>query len=125
LRTTLQIGSTGAIRPISLNFDHIGAGVDGKVSGWGSTIQGPGQPSTFLQWLNKTTISNDDCKAALNPSLPNYFPVIPSFLCTRGQIGSGFCFGDSGGPLASNGQLIGIVSWGNLFLEIFCQFFID
>lgn len=29
------------------------------------------------------------------------------------QSGRGMCHGDSGGPLASNGELIGLVSWGH------------
>lgn len=35
-------------------------------------------------------------------------------LCAFGRKSEGFCFGDSGGPLTSNGQLIGVVSWGIL-----------
>lgn len=32
-------------------------------------------------------------------------------ICTKNQIGTGSCIGDSGSPLVFNGTIIGIISW--------------
>lgn len=37
--------------------------------------------------------------------------VFDSTLCSFTQTGQGICFGDSGGPLTSGGNVIGIASW--------------
>lgn len=33
-------------------------------------------------------------------------------ICALARRDYGTCFGDSGSPLASNGRLVGVVSWG-------------
>lgn len=60
-----------------------------------------------LMFAHLTTISNEDCQ-------PRWFEqeIVSGHLCTTSPRGIGTCFGDSGGPLAADGKLIGIVSFG-------------
>ncbi|KAF2892689.1 hypothetical protein ILUMI_13486 [Ignelater luminosus] len=95
------------IQPIELETEDVGGGDDAVLSGWGTTSF-PGLVPNNLQFINLTTISNDECKS----SLGGFPPVLDSNICTFTQRGEGACHGDSGGPLAVNGKQAGIVSWG-------------
>lgn len=78
--------------------------------GWGSTSTGifPIMPP-ILQTVTKPILPMVQCEAVLGPGSP----VHPTNVCT-GPLTGGIsaCGGDSGGPLAQNGLLVGIVSWG-------------
>ncbi|XP_049766550.1 kallikrein-7-like [Schistocerca cancellata] len=87
----------------------LGAGSSATLSGWGSTSTGllPHMPD-ILQWVNVSVISNTECALLLGDS-----PLNDDSVCTGPVDGSiSACEGDSGGPLAQDGTLIGIVSWG-------------
>lgn len=56
-----------------------------------------------------STLTNDDCRRRSSSDLPHLF--YNGTLCAFARKNQGVCFGDSGGPLTANGQLIGIVSW--------------
>lgn len=58
-----------------------------------------------------TTITNKECKARESGVLQTF--VSSGTLCAFTSNGTGTCFGDSGSPLATNGQLIGVVSWAD------------
>lgn len=61
-----------------------------------------------LQYLDMTTVTNDDCRARHTAEFVPY--ITESMLCVYGnQPERGVCNGDSGGPLTSNGVLIGAV----------------
>lgn len=47
----------------------------------------------------------------LNTEDPEEISLDSSIICTANEPGTGACVGDSGGPLASNDTLIGIMSW--------------
>lgn len=55
-------------------------------------------------------MNNDDCRATIANDHKEF--IHDKSLCTAAKRGQGGCFGDSGGPLTANGQLIGVVSWG-------------
>lgn len=61
-------------------------------------------------WKNTQTLTNQDCKSRHTAGNAN--SVHDSSICTFTRFGQGTCMGDSGGPLISGGQQIGIVSWG-------------
>ncbi|XP_011310431.1 chymotrypsin-2-like [Fopius arisanus] len=52
------------------------------------------------------TLSRSECAILLEEELS------PGKLCTIRTQGTGTCYGDSGGPLISNGEIIGITSTG-------------
>lgn len=55
-------------------------------------------------------MSNEECKDRLNQSIRNR--IFDTSLCVVKRRGIGVCTGDSGGPLAINGVLVGVTSWG-------------
>lgn len=63
-----------------------------------------------LQVLAVKTITEEQCRPQIPPELRQFLYV--GSLCINVQRGQGACVGDSGGPLASDGRLIGVVSWG-------------
>lgn len=64
----------------------------------------------YLQFLKVYTMENDECRNRQQEVLTNF--VHNATLCTFRKLGLGSCHGDSGGPLAAGGKLIGLVSWG-------------
>ncbi|KAI9582538.1 hypothetical protein GQX74_009925 [Glossina fuscipes] len=86
--------------------------VDGAaaiVSGWGITDKTANIRDTFpLKSVDVNIIGRDACASATY----RYGSSIElSMICAQ-DAGKDACIGDSGGPLVSNGQLVGIVSWG-------------
>ncbi|KAK6640427.1 hypothetical protein RUM44_012122 [Polyplax serrata] len=80
--------------------------------GWGRT--GEHKPaSTLLLHLNKTVMSNSECKERMGPG---HGTIGEGNICFSGEPNYGVCFGDSGGPLlyVDNGKkyTVGVVSWG-------------
>lgn len=69
-----------------------------KRSGWGGT-RTAGPAPNILQWITKTTISNDDCRSRL-PDDQEF--ISDSKICTYTRVGEGICQGDSGGLVEEN-----------------------
>ncbi|XP_049962284.1 trypsin-1-like [Schistocerca serialis cubense] len=86
------------------------AGSIAALSGWGSTKSGilPHDPD-ILQYVDVSVIGMTECYELLD----NYSALNDNNVCT-GPVTGGIaaCTGDSGGPLAQDGTVIGIVSWG-------------
>ena len=91
-------------------------------AGWGIDNHHPfGRPSPSLLIVNTTTMSNENCKAALplTPAPPAAIPgaITANMICAF-EPGQAVCNGDSGGPLITLSKdrsyylQIGIVSWG-------------
>ncbi|GLH14754.1 Lectizyme, partial [Gryllus bimaculatus] len=79
------------------------------LSGWGSTSTSlvPSTPS-ILQTVEVPLLSFEECWAAVGGE-----PLADTNVCSGPLTGgTSACSGDSGGPLAQNGEVIGIVSWG-------------
>ncbi|XP_073845676.1 trypsin eta-like [Musca autumnalis] len=83
------------------------AGSTAWVTGWGTTTEG-GANSFKLQEAEVKVIDQDVCNDAYG-----FGRITENMLCA-GAVGGGrdACQNDSGGPLMSNGSLIGIISWG-------------
>ncbi|XP_030386546.1 trypsin alpha-3-like [Scaptodrosophila lebanonensis] len=80
-------------------------GSTAKVSGWGKTTFGYPE---ILQSVDVEIVSFNVCKNSYDPK---NFKVTEAMICAASE-GKDACHSDSGGPLVSNGQLVGIVSWG-------------
>ncbi|XP_074837554.1 anionic trypsin-like [Carettochelys insculpta] len=79
-----------------------------SLSGWGTTSSPKKNFPKYLQCADIPTISQNKCKAT-------YGSLITENVFCAGveKGGKDSCYGDSGGPLVCNGQLQGVVSWGN------------
>ncbi|XP_057322705.1 chymotrypsin-1-like [Microplitis mediator] len=91
---------------IRLPTSYTAGGLHGTVFGWGYLKEKSGSVTDRLQKAPVTTLSYQECLRRA-PT-----PIEPSHLCGISSKGIGFCDGDSGGPLISNGQVIGVVSMG-------------
>ncbi|XP_037302143.1 chymotrypsin-1-like [Manduca sexta] len=118
LYTTTDIVWNNVVRPIFINYEWIGKGMNCRVAGWGR-IRNGGIISRNLRELNVQTVDGNHCvrevariAASLNRSVPSVDPNIE--LCTFHSRNHGTCNGDSGSALVrvDRGQQIGIESWG-------------
>ncbi|XP_053409782.1 serine protease 1-like [Nycticebus coucang] len=90
------------VSPISLPSACVPAGTECLISGWGKTLRN----SDLLQCVKVPLMSDAQCKAA-------YPGEITSNMICAGfpEGGKDSCRGDTGGPVACNGELQGITSW--------------
>lgn len=78
----------------------------------------PKYPKT-LQYKEVLTITQEECLADFEPLQTSDFvdwqqsvdSINNGVICTRNANGTGICMGDSGGPVAFNNHLLGLVSW--------------
>ncbi|XP_028131868.1 trypsin-1 [Diabrotica virgifera virgifera] len=95
------------VKPINLpkqNFETIGEAV---ISGWGNTDKEL-EPDN-LQWELTQISDGQTCIGQFG----NIFNETTNVCSENLKQGQGPCSGDSGGPLAQHGTLIGVVSWGS------------
>ncbi|XP_077114240.1 trypsin-like [Ranitomeya variabilis] len=108
IKLARRISLTSYVRTVSLSSLCAGAATTCLVSGWGNTLPSDAYyPSYTLQCLESPTVSASDCS--------KYYPgrLTHNMFCA-GRVGKfTTCKGDEGGPLVCQGQLQGIVSWGN------------
>ncbi|RZC38769.1 uncharacterized protein BDFB_007927, partial [Asbolus verrucosus] len=84
--------------------------VVGIATGWGRLSEGGPLPME-LQKVELPTVNIDDCKAMYGPS----YEITDRMFCAGyKEGGKDTCEGDSGGPLAVDGLLLGITSWGQI-----------
>ncbi|KAG8430067.1 hypothetical protein GDO86_018541, partial [Hymenochirus boettgeri] len=79
-----------------------------QVSGWGNIYSNNVHYPNLLQCVEAPVLSDETC-------LDAYGMVITKNMFCAGYMegGKDSCQGDSGGPLVCNGELHGVVSWGN------------
>ncbi|XP_077284734.1 uncharacterized protein LOC143910221 [Arctopsyche grandis] len=106
LSTALTMGIGIGIINLPSPFIEPEPGSNAVVTGWG-TNNDLSKPDRFHRATVKI-MSRFICQNYL----PDY-PVTGSMICTLGVDSQGPCDGDEGGPLAYNGQVIGIISWRN------------
>ncbi|XP_075207681.1 trypsin-like [Anomaloglossus baeobatrachus] len=108
IKLARQISVNSVVHSVSLPSHCAAAGTHCLVSGWGNTSPSDAYyPSYTLQCLESPTVTSNDCSS--------YYPgrLTPNMFCA-GRVGKfATCKGDEGGPLVCQGQLQGIVSWGN------------
>ncbi|XP_037949921.1 trypsin delta-like [Teleopsis dalmanni] len=106
LSTPLIYKST--IKNIPLATTSPDDGAPAAVSGWGVTTFGAAAVPNQLLFIDLNIISRSKCAS----STYRYGPQIRSSMICAADAGKDACQGDSGGPLVSNGELVGVVSWG-------------
>ena len=95
------------IRPIFLSRSDPPVGARVVISGYGA-INNYKINAKELQWTFVYTRWTESCRRF------THFPILwHSAICLDHEIGSGACFGDSGGPLTFNEELIGVCSFGD------------
>lgn len=136
LETTTPIQLNDRVRPIPLRRQFVDAGVETITTGWGRRrslgvrIETQINDSIFklffilnfqldsyispnstvhLQYLRQNTTTNVYCRSRHVPPITTFFHN--GTLCAFSRRGQGLCYHDFGGPLAANGQLVGVVSW--------------
>ncbi|XP_046988935.1 trypsin-1-like [Schistocerca americana] len=111
LQSSLSLGTY--VQAISLpSAGSIPAGGSTAViSGWGTTETA--STPDILQTVDVSIIDYETCSQNIDDLDLGTNPLTETMVCT-GPIYDGIsvCSGDSGGPLAQNGELIGVVSWG-------------
>ena len=108
LKTSKDIQFDEFTQPISLPISSQQIYSRGVASGWGLTSEDSGL-SRNLQYLEVDVLSNEDCTQNMNGV---GWPIDRTNICTASPKGQGLCSADSGGPLVSDNQLIGVLSWG-------------
>ncbi|CAL8340297.1 unnamed protein product [Gadus morhua 'NCC'] len=95
------------VKPVALPTACPVAGDQCVVSGWGNIYSDSVFNPFYLQCLELPILSAEDCSNSY-PGMITERMVCAGFL----EGGKDSCQGDSGGPLVCNGELQGIVSWG-------------
>ncbi|XP_049799487.1 trypsin-1-like [Schistocerca nitens] len=109
LRTAFTFNSY--VQPISLPNGGVipTAGSSAVASGWGLT-EDSSQPD-ILQTVDVVVIDEATCRQLVD-NFVSENPLTDTMICTGPVTGGiSLCNGDSGGPLAQNGTLIGVASW--------------
>ncbi|XP_019513717.1 PREDICTED: kallikrein-5 [Hipposideros armiger] len=107
IKLNRRIHETQDVKPINISSHCPAAGTRCMVSGWG-TVSSPNiNFPKVLQCLNITVLSDDRCREAY----PRQIDV--TMFCAGDETGRDSCQGDSGGPVVCNGNLQGLVSWGD------------
>ncbi|XP_004430736.2 PREDICTED: anionic trypsin-like [Ceratotherium simum simum] len=96
------------VSTISLPSASAAAGTVCLISGWGNTLSSGSNYPDLLQCLEAPLLSQAKCEASYPGEITNNM-ICAGFL----EGGKDSCQGDSGGPVVCNGQLQGIVSWGD------------
>ncbi|XP_011177423.1 trypsin alpha [Zeugodacus cucurbitae] len=102
LRLSNPLNYSDTIKPILLASVELPEGTPTIISGWGGVASGG--LANELQYNTAYTLNRTSCIQRLN-TIPE------SIRCLVKSAGNGICGGDSGGPAAANGVLIGISSF--------------
>ena len=97
------------VQPISLTSTEPAVGSIAVVSGWGQFSESDTTLPSQLQAVNVFILSRPECDYIFGSGV-----ITENKFCTDVPGGgNGYCFGDQGGPLVADGQLVGIVHSGN------------
>jgi len=115
LKSPMQM--TDYVQVIPLMREELGIVGDCVTAGWGTHSVGGLIPGRLLQKVSAPPMERADCEERLAPcQLQGCPPLADDAFCAGGDVAAGPCFGylwaDAGGPLACDGLLSGVVSWG-------------
>ncbi len=120
LSKPLELGPAVApIRLASANAGYPETGTITNVTGWGTVEANTTSLPDTLQALESPVADRDECierwRQFQGPE-GSAFNVTDTMFCLGSfKDGETACHGDSGGPVAIDGTLVGIVSWGDRF----------
>ncbi|KAK4878229.1 hypothetical protein RN001_010735 [Aquatica leii] len=107
LEKPYQLSTSISTIPLQSRGVEVATGLMGTATGWGSLVF-DGPLADVLQMVNVPKIDPTTCK--------NFYPeenVTARMACYGYKKGEkDVCHGDSGGPVAVNGRVAGIASWG-------------
>ncbi|RZC37417.1 brachyurin [Asbolus verrucosus] len=96
-------------KAIELSSEILGVDIQITVSGWGKTSDNNTSISNVLNYVNLSTISNEECQAAYGTK------IFPEMVCALGENIQSPCSGDSGGPVvvdaSTNPKQVAITSF--------------
>ncbi|XP_037937530.1 trypsin 3A1 [Teleopsis dalmanni] len=106
LTSPFDFGNTIQPIPLAKSGETLRDGSLAMVAGWGYTSNN-GDDSEILRYATVPIVNQAACNRLMASKITDYM------LCAGYLMGGvDACQKDSGGPLVSNGKLIGIVSWG-------------
>lgn len=114
IKTKKPIKFSNFVESIPISSSFVDGGHNLTISGWGN-INEDGDMADILQFATLKSFSNVDCQKYYEK-----LNITSNMLCTNGTNNITSCHGDSGGPLAMKGQLVGIVSFGDGTKEGVC-----
>lgn len=103
LKISKDIEYSDRVKPIELETRDIPVGSKVVISGWGRIETGGASPD-LLKYNYLETISQATCARKI-------FMNSPSLICLAHTKGNGACNGDSGGPAAYDGKLVGVAGF--------------
>ncbi|TMW52916.1 hypothetical protein DOY81_001949 [Sarcophaga bullata] len=102
---------SSSIQPIPLAFHKPPVGTIACVSGWGKNDENAEFLQNNLQTVQLKIIDPDYCNSQYSA---RKLVITDEMVCAGvDDYSKDSCQGDSGGPLVVQGELVGIVSWGN------------
>lgn len=116
MRTNRSIQFTELIQPIQINSNRVFQRGSAVIAGWGWTQGGNHlNPENFnpvvsndLNFIEVSVLSHVECTWRLS-GWAVFLRL--DHICTYGRNNIGVCTFDSGSPIVSNGQLVGVVSF--------------
>lgn len=92
------------IQPIEMFDEDVPAGSDVIISGWGLTEHAGANIPIIMQWYTVAALSKTGCASKIG-----FYS--DALICLDHPVGAGACNGDSGGPAAYNGKLVGVAGF--------------
>lgn len=87
MRTSTVMVPTNFVKPIALPSAAVLGGVEAVVSGWGQTRHPGILPANTLQFIQATTLSNEECRNRLTPA--QAANIHETTICAGGTVGQG------------------------------------
>ncbi|KAH8260715.1 hypothetical protein KR044_007487, partial [Drosophila immigrans] len=109
IKLNSPVRQTAKIRTIALADNTPDSGTPAVVSGWGTTCFLFCSSQKSLLAVEVSILQVKDCAS---DTYSYGSKLQDTMVCAYGEKKDA-CQGDSGGPLVSNGELAGVVSWGN------------
>ncbi|XP_062454699.1 trypsin-like [Rhea pennata] len=108
LRIEPPLDITPYVKPLALPLTPPAVGTNCTVMGWGTTTSPEESYPDTPQCVNVSVVADSECQAIYAGK------ATEDMLCAGvAEGGKDSCQGDSGGPLVCDGELQGIVSWGD------------
>ncbi|KAH8404641.1 hypothetical protein KR215_005806, partial [Drosophila sulfurigaster] len=113
IKLSSPVRQTSLIRAIPLASKTPDSGTPAVVSGWGTTCFLLCSSPNNLMEVDVQIVQASDCGSS--DYAYGSSKILDTMVCANGANDEkkDACQGDSGGPLVANGELVGIVSWGN------------